>query len=411
MRQSELIGKTRKDAPKDEEAKNAQLLIRAGFVHKEMAGAYTFLPLGWSVVKKIEQIIREEMDAVGGQEMHLTALQNKASWEESGRWSDEVLDVWFKTQLKAGGDLGLATTHEEPLTNLLTDHIASHRDLPTYAYQIQTKFRNELRAKSGLLRGREFRMKDLYSFSKTEEEHEAFYEKAKQAYKNVFDRLGIGERTYLTFASGGSFAEFSHEFQMVTEAGEDTIYIDEEKGIAVNEEVYTDEVLEKLGIKKENLKEAKATEVGNIFSLGTRFSDPLKLVYKDETGEPQPVVMGSYGIGSSRLVGAIAEALSDDKGLIWPKAISPYDIHLIQLQDEVKDAAEDLYKKLVGKGYSVLLDDREKSAGEKFADSELIGISKRVVVGKRGVENGTYEVTDRITGETADMKEEDVCQI
>jgi len=411
MRQSDLIGKTRKDAPKDEEARNAQLLIRAGFVHKEMAGAYTFLPLGWNVIKKIEQIIKEEMNAIGGQELHLTALQNKASWETSGRWSDEVLDVWFKTQLKAGGDVGLATTHEEPLTDLLTDHIASHRDLPKYAYQIQTKFRNELRAKSGLLRGREFRMKDLYSFSKTEEEHEVFYELAKQAYKNVFNRLGIGERTYLTFASGGSFAEFSHEFQMVTDAGEDTIYIDEESGVAVNEEVYNDEVLEKLGLKKENLKEVKATEVGNIFSLGTRFSDPLKLVYKDEEGKSLPVVMGSYGIGSSRLIGAIAEALADDKGLVWPEAISPYDVHLIQLQDEVKDAAESLYTKLTEKGYSVLLDDRDKSAGEKFADSDLIGISKRVVVGKRGVENGTYEVTDRNTGETADMKEEEVCQI
>tara|TARA_B100000745_G_scaffold300584_1_gene255523 strand:+ start:3547 stop:4764 length:1218 start_codon:yes stop_codon:yes gene_type:complete len=405
------LGKTRKEAPKDEEARNAQLLIRAGYVHKEMAGAYAFLPLGWNVIKKIEQIIREEMDAVGGQEMHLTALQNKASWEASNRWDDQVLDVWFKTQLQAGGEVGLATTHEEPLTNLLTDHIASHRDLPTYAYQIQTKFRNELRAKSGLLRGREFRMKDLYSFSKTEEEHQEFYEKAKQAYKNVFDRLGIGERTYLTFASGGSFAEFSHEFQMVTEAGEDTIYVDEEKGIAINEEVYNDEVLEKLGLKKENLKEVKATEVGNIFSLGTRFSLPLKLMYKDEAGEPQPVVMGSYGIGSSRLIGAISEALADEKGLSWPRAISPFDIHLIQLQDEVKEDAESLYNKLTEKGYSVLLDDRDKSAGEKFADSDLIGISKRVVVGKRGIENGTYEVTDRSTGETADMKEEDVCQI
>ena len=411
MRQSTLVGKTRKDAPKDEEARNAELLIRAGFVHKEMAGVYTFLPLGWRVLQKIETIIREEMEAIGGQEMHLTALQNKAVWEATGRWSDEVMDVWFKTQLKAGGDVGLAPTHEEPLTNLLTDHIVSHRDLPKYTYQIQTKFRNELRAKSGLLRGREFRMKDLYSFSKTEEEHDAFYEKAKEAYTNVFERLGIGARTFITFASGGSFSEFSHEFQMITPAGEDVIYIDEAKKIAVNEEVHTDEVLAKLGLDKGNLKQEKAVEVGNIFSLGTKFSQPLKLVYKDEEGKSQPVVMGSYGIGSTRLIGAVAEALSDDKGLVWPKAISPFDIHLICLQDEVKDAAESLYKKLTDKGYSVLLDDRDKSAGEKFADSDLIGISKRVVVGKRGVENGTYEVVDRATGEMTDMKEEEVCLI
>jgi len=411
MKQSQLLSKTRKDAPKDEEARNAQLLIRAGFVHKEMAGVYTFLPLGWSVIKRIEQIIREEMDAIGGQEMHLTGLQNKQVWEESGRWSDEVLDVWFKTQLKAGGEVGLGTTHEEPLTNLLTDHIASYKDLPRYAYQIQTKFRNELRAKSGLLRGREFRMKDLYSFSRTEEEHEEFYEKMKGAYKNVYDRLGIGERTFVTFASGGSFSEFSHEFQMVTDAGEDTVYVNEEKGIAVNEEVYTDETLEKLGLQKSDLKEVKATEVGNIFSLSTKFSEPLKLVYKDEEGKSQTVIMGSYGIGSSRLLGAVAEAMADERGLVWPAAIAPYDIHLIQLQDEVSKDAESLYKKLIAKGYAVLWDDRDKSAGEKFADADLIGIPKRVVVSKRGIENGVYEVTDRSTGENSEMKEEEVCEI
>ncbi|XKT74934.1 MAG: aminoacyl--tRNA ligase-related protein [Patescibacteria group bacterium UBA2103] len=411
MRQSTLISKTRKEAPKDEEAKNAQLLIRAGYVHKEMAGAYTFLPLGWRVLQNIERIIREEMDKVGGQELHLTALQNKEIWEESNRWSDEVVDVWFKAQLKAGGEVGFAPTHEEPLTNLLTDHISSYKDLPRYAYQIQTKFRNELRAKSGLLRGREFRMKDLYSFSKNEEEHEVFYEKMKEAYMNVFTRLGIGDRTFITFASGGSFAEFSHEFQMVTEAGEDTIYLDEDKKVAVNDEVYTDEVLEKLSLSKDSLKEVRASEVGNIFSLGTRFSLPLKLMYKDESGEAKPVVMGSYGIGSSRLVGAIAEALGDEKGLVWPKEISPFDIHLVQLQDEVSAEAEKMYNTLIEKGYSVLWDDRDKGAGEKFADADLIGISKRVVVSKRGVENGVYEVVDRVTGETAEMKEEEVWTI
>lgn len=411
MKQSQLLSKTRKDAPRDEDARNAQLLIRAGFVHKEMAGVYTLLPLGWSVIKKIEQIVREEMDKVGGQELHLTALQNKQVWEESGRWDDEVLDVWFKTQLKAGGEVGLGATHEEPLTNLLTDHIASYKDLPRYAYQIQTKFRNELRAKSGLLRGREFRMKDLYSFSRTEEEHEVFYEKMKEAYKNVYDRLGIGDRTYITFASGGSFSEFSHEFQMVTDAGEDTVYVDEEKGVAVNKEVYTDEALEKLGLDKGTLKEVRATEVGNIFSLGTKFSDPLRLVYKDEEGKSQSVVMGSYGIGSSRLLGAVAEAMSDDKGLVWPAAIAPYDVHLIQLQDEVSKEAQDLYEKLTAKGHVVLWDERDKSAGEKFADADLLGIPKRVVVSKRGIENGLYEVVDRSTGETAEMKEEEVCQI
>ena len=411
MRQSLLVGKTRKEAPSNEEAQNARLLIRAGYVHKEMAGAYTFLPLGWRVLQNIERIIREEMDAVGGQEVHLTALQNKAVWEATNRWNDEVIDVWFKSELLSGGTVGFGTTHEEPLTQAMIDHIASYKDLPQYPYQIQTKFRNELRAKSGLMRGREFRMKDLYSFSRNEEEHEIFYEKMKEAYKKVFERLGIGDRTYLTFASGGSFSEFSHEFQMVTDAGEDIIFLDEEKDIAVNEEVYTDEVLSKLGLQKDTLKEVKASEVGNIFSLGTRFSLPLKLLYKDESGEAHPVIMGSYGIGSSRLVGAVAEAFADEKGLVWPKAISPYDIHLIQLQDEVAGDAERLYTKLIDAGYSVLWDDRDKRAGEKFADADLMGISTRVVVSTRGVEKGVYEVVDRKTGETAEMKEEEVCQI
>lgn len=411
MRQSLLLGKTRKEAPSDEEARNAELLIRAGYVHKEMAGVYTFLPLGWRVLKRIENIIREEMDAVGGQELHLTALQNKNVWEASNRWSDDVLDVWFKSELASGGQVGFGATHEEPLTNALVDHIASYKDLPRYAYQIQTKFRNELRAKSGLLRGREFRMKDLYSFSRTDEEHEEFYGKMKQAYMNVFTRLGIGDRTYLTFASGGSFAEFSHEFQMVTEAGEDTIYIDEDQRIALNEEVYREDVLEKLGVKKENLVATNATEVGNIFSLGTRFSLPLKLMYKDESGEAHPVVMGSYGIGSSRLVGAIAEALADDKGLVWPEAIAPFDIHVVCLQDEVKEKAEELYAHYKKRGYDVLFDDRDKRAGEKFADSDLLGIPTRVVVSSRGVEKGTYEVVKRVTGETFEMTEEDVWKI
>lgn len=411
MRQSLLLGKTRKEAPSDEEARNAELLIRAGYIHKEMAGVYTFLPLGWRVLQKIENIIREEMDAVGGQELHLTALQNKQVWEASNRWSDEVLDVWFKAELASGGQVGFGATHEEPLTNAMVDHIASYKDLPRYGYQIQTKFRNELRAKSGLLRGREFRMKDLYSFSRTDEEHETFYERMKQAYMNVFTRLGIGDRTYLTFASGGSFSEFSHEFQMVTEAGEDTIYIDEDQRIALNEEVYRDDVIEKLHMKKDSLVATRATEVGNIFSLSTRFSLPLKLMYKNEVGEALPVVMGSYGIGSSRLVGAIAEALADDKGLVWPEAIAPFDIHVVCLQDEVKDKAEELYLHYKKRGYDVLLDDRDKRAGEKFADSDLLGIPTRVVVSSRGIENGTYEVVKRVTGETFEMKEADVWKI
>ncbi|MDE2188753.1 MAG: prolyl-tRNA synthetase, partial [Patescibacteria group bacterium] len=258
MRQTQLFTKTRREAPKDEVSKNAQLLIRAGFIHKEMAGVYSYLPLGLRVMENIVRVIREEMNAIGGQELHLTALQDAEIWKKTGRWDDGVVDNWFKTKLKNETELGLGFTHEEPLTNLMRDYISSFRDLPFSVYQFQTKFRNETRAKSGIMRGREFLMKDLYSFSKDTSEHEVFYEKAKQAYIKIFGRLGLGESTYVTFASGGSFSKYSHEFQTITDAGEDIIYVDEGKKIAVNKEVLNDEVLKDLGLKRGELVEKKA---------------------------------------------------------------------------------------------------------------------------------------------------------
>ncbi|MES2216376.1 MAG: aminoacyl--tRNA ligase-related protein [Patescibacteria group bacterium] len=401
MKQSHLFTRTRREAPKDEVAKNAQLLIRAGFIHKEMAGAYSFLPLGLRTLNKIVQIIREEMDSIGGQEIHLTALQEKKTWELSGRWDDAVVDNWFKTELKNGSEVGLGFTHEEPLTVLMKDHISSYKNLPASVYQFQTKFRNEERAKSGILRGREFLMKDLYSFNVDEKAHQEFYEKAAAAYVRIFDRLGLGSQTYKTFASGGSFAKYSHEFQTLTDAGEDTIYVHEAKKIAINKEVLKDEVLADLGITKDELVEKKAVEVGNIFSLGTRFSDVLGLNYKDEEGKVKPVVMGSYGIGPSRVMGTIAEVWADDKGLIWPESVAPFDIHLIALFDKdekVKKTAEDLYAKLTKSGKEVLYDDRNVSAGEKFSDSDLIGIPKRIVISAKTLENSSVETKDRATG-------------
>jgi prolyl-tRNA synthetase len=295
MRQTKLFTKTRKEAPADETSKNAELLIRAGFVHKEMAGVYDYLPLGLRVMNKISNIVRDEMNRIGGVEIKMTVLQDRELWEKSGRWDDEVLDVWFKTDLKSGGEVGLGTTHEEAFTAMLKNHINSYKDLPIYPYQIQAKFRNELRAKSGIMRGREFLMKDMYSFSKNLEEHNEFYEKTKKAYKNIYDRVGLGHLTYLTFASGGSFSKYSHEFQTVTSVGEDVIYLDEEKGLAVNKEVLNDEVLAELGLDRAKLVEHKAVEVGNIFTLGTRFSEPLELNFTDDAGKPNQVFMGSYG--------------------------------------------------------------------------------------------------------------------
>jgi prolyl-tRNA synthetase len=402
MRQSQLFTKTRKDAPKDEVSKNADLLIRAGFIHKEMAGVYSYLPLGLRVINKIVEIIREEMNAIGGVELSLTALQDKNVWEKSGRWSDEVLDVWFKTKLKNNTEVGLGTTHEEELTNLMKDYIRSYRDLPVYAYQFQTKFRNEARAKSGIMRTREFLMKDLYSFSKDENAHNAFYEKAKQAYINIFNRVGLGDRTFVTFASGGSFSKYSHEFQTITDAGEDSIFVEENKKIAVNKEVLNDEVLKDLGIDKRNLVEKKAVEVGNIFSLGTKFSDAFDLTYSDEKGDKQKVIMGSYGIGPGRVMGTLAEVLSDEKGLVWPTSVAPFAVHLISIEDKegkVKKEADTLYEKMIKEGIEVLYDDRDMRAGEKFADSDLMGIPERIVISEKTLESRSVEVKNRKSGE------------
>ncbi len=401
MRQSQLFTKTRKEAPKDEVSQNAQLLIRAGYIHKEMAGAYSLLPLGFRVFKKIEQIIREEMNALGGQEMSLSVLQDPEIWKATDRWDDEKIDNWFKVKLKNDTELGLAFTHEEPMIRMMTNHISSHRDLPTYTYHFQSKFRNELRAKSGIMRGREFVMKDLYSFSRTQEDLDQFYSDVGIAYQNIFRRAGLGDTTYLTFASGGVFSKFSHEFQCVSTAGEDTIYIDTEKRIAVNEEVLTEEVLEDLQLDRNKLVEAKSIEVGNIFKLGTKYSEALGLVYKNEQGENQPVVMGSYGIGLGRLMGTVVEVWCDDKGIVWPESVAPFKIHLVELSqgdEAIKASADQLYADLQNAGIEVLYDDRDLRAGEKFADSDLLGIPYRVIIGKHSTDS-EIEVVVRKTGE------------
>lgn len=398
MRQTELFSKTRREAPKGEEAKNAILLTRAGFIYKEMSGVYDFLPLGLRVLDKIREIIREEMNSIGGQELSLSTLQDKEVWEKTGRWDDKVVDNWFKTELKTGGEVGLATTHEEPLTRILSEHISSYRDLPISIYQFQTKFRNELRAKSGILRGREFLMKDLYSFSKSEEEHRSFYKKVVGAYWNIFERVGIKHLTYKTKASGGQFSDgFSEEFQTLTDAGEDLIYIrDEKEREALNKEVESGE-----GEPK------KAVEVGNIFDLGTKFSEALELQFTDKAGKKSPVIMGSYGIGLGRLMGTVVETLSDDKGMIWPREISPFGVHLLSLTEASKKFADEVYKTLNESGVEVLYDDRDVRAGEKFADSDLMGISTRIIVGDKGAEKKMLEVVDRASGDSRELSLED----
>src|SRR3989338_7368789 len=317
MRQSQLFTKTRKETPSDEVAKNAQLLIRAGYIHKEMAGVYSYLPLGLHVMNKIIGIIREEMNAIGGQELSLTALQDP-----------------------------------EPRTRIMKDHVRSCKALPFSTYQFQTKFRSEARAKSGILRTREFLMKDLYSFSRDEKEHEVFYKKAIEAYKKIFARTGIGEKTYLTFASGGSFSKYSHEFQTIADAGEDTIHLCERCSVAVNQEIIADKSdCPECGNKK--LVKRTAVEVGNIFPLGTKYSQTFDLSYLDEKGEKKFVFMGSYGIGPGRLMGTIVEFFAHEKGLIWPETVAPFGVHRVAvggIDAKVKYTADKLYKTLTSKG-------------------------------------------------------------
>lgn len=411
MRQSQLFTKTRKEAPSDEVAKNAQLLIRAGYIAKEMAGVYSYLPLGLRVVEKIKQIVREEMNAIAGQELIMTALQRKELWESTGRWDDEVVDVWFKSELKAGGEVGFGWSHEEPIGQMMKNYVSSYKDLPISVYQFQTKLRNEVRAKSGIMRGREFIMKDMYSFCADEESHLAYYESTKPAYMNVFRRLGIGDDTYITFAAGGAFTKFSHEFQTVCEAGEDVVYLNRERGIAINEEVLTDETLESLGITREELTATKTAEVGNIFNFGQQKAHDLDLTIADSEGNNVPVWMGSYGIGVTRLVGVLVEKFADEKGIVWPESVAPFKVHLVGLNSddaEVKEFADTLYNELKDSNIEVLYDDRDARPGEKFADSDLMGMPYRVVVSRKTKEEGKFEVVTRATGEVSYVTEEEL---
>lgn len=395
MKQSVLFTKTSKESPKDEVSLNAQLLVRGGFINKAMAGVYSYLPLGMRVLNKVSNIIREEMNKAGGQEVFMTVLQDKDTWDKTNRWDDEVVDNWFKTKLKNGTELGLGFTHEEAIARIMKNYIASYKDLPFYAYQIQTKFRNEARAKAGLMRGREFFMKDLYSFSCSKEEHEKFYEKMKDVYMYVFNRLGMGDRTYITVSSGGSFSKYSYEFQTISEAGEDIIYIDEEKGVAVNKDDYNDEVIKDFGLNsnKEKLRQEKSIEVGDIYSLGYKYSEAFDLKFKNEKGEDELVYMGSYGMSPSRLMGAIVELNSDDRGIIWPENVAPFKVHLISIKKDEETAK--LYNELQNAGIEVLFDDRDVSPGEKFADSDLIGCPYRVVISEKTLKDGCVELKKR----------------
>lgn len=398
MRLSKNFTRTIKQAPADEVARNAQLLIRAGYVHKTMAGVYSYLPLGLKVVENIKQIVREEMNKIDSQELVMSTLQSKDLWQETGRWSDELVDVWFKSHLQDGTEVGFGWTHEEPIVDLLRNYLKSYKDLPISVYQFQNKLRNELRAKSGIMRGREFVMKDMYSVHASKEDLDKYYNAAIEAYKRCYDRFGIGDETYVTFASGGAFTKFSHEFQTICDAGEDYIYLHRGKNIAVNEEVL-DEAVKELGINRSELERVKTAEVGNIFNFGTQKSEEMRLVFTDAEGVEQYAYMGSYGIGITRVMGVIVEKFADDKGLVWPENIAPAKVYLVQIGSQSRATADELYQKLQSAGIETIYDDRDERPGVKFADAELLGIPYRVTVSDRLLDRGKWEVSTRQTGE------------
>lgn len=408
MKVSQLFTKTSKTVPADETAKNAQLLIQAGYVYKVMAGVYSYLPLGLRVLENIKRIVREEMNAINGQELIMSSLQRKDTWQGTGRWDDEVVDVWFKTKLKDDTEVGLGWSHEEAILEMMQQFVLSYKDLPTSVYQFQTKMRNELRAKSGIMRGREFVMKDMYSLHASQEDMDAYYDGVIEAYKKCYERFGIGDSTYVTFASGGAFTKFSHEFQTICDAGEDVLFVNGEKTVAVNEEVLEDATQE-LGIEKSDLQPVKSAEVGNIFKFGTEKSEQMSIYYTDKDGAQKPIYLASYGIGITRVMGVIVEKFADDKGLVWPENIAPFTLYIVQIgtDDAVVQEAQSLYDELTSQGVEVLWDDRvDARPGEKFADADLYGIPYRVVVSNKTIDGKLYELKRRTSSDAEMLSKE-----
>lgn len=414
MRLSRLFTKTSKTPPHDAETANAKLLVQAGFIHQEMAGVYSWLPLGLRVLRKVEQIIREEMNALGAQEILLPALESKENWLRTGRW--DSFDVLFKILSQTGKEYGLGPTHEEVVTPLIGSFLASYKDLPIAVYQIQTKYRDELRAKSGVLRGREFGMKDLYSFHATQADFEAFYQRALAAYLRVFRRCGLDAK--VVEASGGSFTKkFSHEFQIVTPAGEDRILACPACSFAQNVEIATFKEGDACLRCGATVVAVTGIEIGNIFDLGQKFSEAFKVEFTDEDGERQTVCMGCYGIGTTRLVGAIVEASHDERGIIWPQSVAPMPVQIVSLsskdadvQERILDVSLSLYDGLRAEGIDALWDDREASAGEKLADADLIGLPLRLLVSEKTLQEASVEWKLRASREARLIKIEDATE-
>ncbi len=408
MKQSQLFTKTRKEAPADETSKNADLLVRGGFIHKEMAGVYSYLPLGRRVLSKIENIIRDEMDKIGGQEIRMATLHPSENWKKTGGWDN--IDVLFKLQSRTEKEYALGQSEEEIVTPIAQEYANSYKDLPVAIYQIGQKYRDELRAKSGIMRGREFGMKDMYSFHESQDDFDSYYEIAKQSYFRIYDRCGLVAK--VTEASGGSFTEkLSYEFMVITDAGEDDIIYCDKCTHCANAEVSKineNDICPKCGNSK--LKRAHAAEVGNVFDLGQKYPKNFNFKYKDKNGEEKYPIVGCYGIGTTRLMGTIVEILSDDKGLVWPKSVAPFTVHLVRLgnSEKVVEFADKLYADLNSKGIEVLYDDRDLRPGEKFADSDLIGIPVRFVVSEKTVAENKVEMKLRTEKDSKLLSTEEV---
>ncbi len=392
MKQSKLFGKTRKDISGEEKSINAELLTKAGYIEKQMAGVYNYLPLGLMVYRKIENIIREEINNIGGQEIFMPVLQSKELWQQTGRW-ESLEPIMYQFKDHHGSEIGLGTTHEEVVVDIVKKYLTSYKDLPISLYQIQTKFRDEKRAKSGLLRGREFSMKDLYSFHTDEKDLDEYYNKAHDAYLKIFKRMGL--EAFSVEASGGNISEkFSHEFMVKTKAGEDITVLCEKCNWAQNKEiakVKKGDKCSKCGFK---LSEEKTVEAGNIFNLENEYSSKMNLKFTDKDGKQKDVLMGCYGIGLGRSIGTIVEASNDNNGIIWTKEVTPFHIHLLNLVKNGKKDVDKVYNEL-SKDFDVLYDDRDISFGKKLKDADLIGICWQLIVSDKQEE---LELVERSTG-------------
>ncbi|HEY4695100.1 MAG TPA: proline--tRNA ligase [Candidatus Nanoarchaeia archaeon] len=391
MRQGSLFGKTSRQAPAEATAISHQYLVRGGFIDQLMSGVYTFLPLGLRVLKKIENIIRHEMNALGGQEILMPALSPKNLWEETGRWTT-IDPPLFKFKDRHDKEIALGPTHEEVITDLVRRRVQSYKDLPFSLYQIQTKFRNEVRSTGGLLRVREFSMKDLYSFHATQEDLDNFFEKVVSAYEKIFARVNL--KPIIAKASGGTIGgSVTYEFQVPTKVGEDTVYVSDENG-----EAYNKDLLEEISEgKKGKFEQIQAVEAGQVFQLGAKYSEAMGANFVEADGTEKPILMGCYGIGLGRLLATIVEVFNDEKGIVWPESVAPFAVHLLSLggEKEVTKASEEIYEKLLKKGTEVLFDDRQMSAGEKLADSDLIGIPERWIVSEKSLKEEAIEVKNR----------------